>query len=67
MSLTPEQQSLQKLIALSRATRGRVLELCELIAKGEGGGDKARELAEQINPAAFQKKRQRSKRKGRAA
>lgn len=64
-----EQQSLQKLIALGRTTRGRVLELCELIAKGEGGGDQARELAEQINPAAFKKKkkRQRGKHKGRVA
>ncbi|MGD1939967.1 MAG: hypothetical protein ACFB0G_01515 [Leptolyngbyaceae cyanobacterium] len=65
--MTTEQQSLQKLIALGRTTRGRVLELCELIAKGEGGGDKARELAEQINPAAFKKKRRRGKHKGRAA
>ncbi|MEO1208566.1 MAG: hypothetical protein AAFX78_03405 [Cyanobacteria bacterium J06638_20] len=62
-----EQRSIEKLVARSRTTRGRVLELCELIAKGEGGGDKARELAEQINPAAFKKKRQRGKRKEKAA
>ena len=64
--MTPEQKSLQKLIARSRATRGRVLELCELIADEAGNSDKARELAQQISPEAFKKQR-RCKREGRAA
>ncbi|MEM6432266.1 MAG: hypothetical protein AAF773_00185 [Cyanobacteria bacterium P01_D01_bin.115] len=64
--MTLEQQSLQKLIAQSRTTRGRVLELCDLIADGNGGSDQARELAQQISPEAFQQQRQ-YKRKGRAA